>query len=538
MSESEFFGFGGKASDDDRARTARRRQEARRIAALPAHEREAAITEAAESLRILRSAFAHLVQEEIAKMDEQRARREGHSSSTAGAAPNVDWLKDADLMSALRHAASNDDADAKARLREAGIGDDIVDRIKSAAEVVALADMNPGPRPWVMPPWLCLGFLTILAAPGGKGKTAVLYLIALAVLVGEEHIAGMEVRRPGSVLLLVQEDDKAEFERRMKAAARLHKQVDGSEITDAAFCGRRLLVRVAPFKVATAGMVRDEDGNPRIDVIVNWPEVVALVALCKLHNVTLVGVDPLSHIHDLEENSRYDMQAVANALIFIAQQAGVAVLALHHTKKGSVTDGNAADAVRGSTALVNKARTVLTVTSMKKEEAPGLGAEGEEVWRSLIRVDSDAKANMVPAQKAKWFRLHSVDLNNARHGDPADHVGAAKPWVPQPPKGLTASQKLEALRFIDAGAPNGERWSRHRQSRARFVVSALSDRLGVAEHVVFAALQEWERAGVVREETYERPNGNNAKGLVVDPAALSAAGAVAERDDESDEIPS
>jgi hypothetical protein len=339
--------------------------------------------------------------------------------------------------------------------------------------------------------------------------------------------------------MLVQEDDEAEFQRRFLATSRHHKLADGSPITDAAFCGRQLRLRTSPFVIAVPDEGEGEERRHKARrVLVNWAEVNATVAACRLHGVGLVAVDPFSNIHEVEENARADMAPVMDALVYLAQRADVSVLLVHHTRKGGAGEGgNKADAVRGSSVQTTKPRAVITVETMSEEAAKKLGVPEEE-RRSYFRADLEGKSNMAPVGEARWFRMIGHTLDNATEEDPADVVGVAERWIPQPPQGLSETQKAEALRIIHTGPAEREKWSLSKASKARFVVPALADKLGVSERDVLAALDEWKRAGVVREETYKRPppSRTEARGLVVDRDALSAAehpaGGGAPEDDE------
>jgi hypothetical protein len=364
------------------------------------------------------------------------------------------WLRDPENLAALRRAldpdeAANDDAflDAHSDLARAlGISTrgalDFVASIRAARGMrVRLSEMRPKPRPWIVPPWLIKGFISVLAAPGGRGKTSLLYLIVLAVLTGED-LLGFEVRRPSSVLMLVQEDDKEEFQRRFLATARHHRMGDGSAIADGAFCGRDLLVRTSPFLLAD----HDEgDGDARRQraqrVRIDWRALNAIIAACKLHRVGVVAIDPFSNIFGVDENARNEMALVMDALIYLAEQAGVAVFLVHHTRKGGAGEtGNKADAVRGSSVVTTKARVVLSVETMTAEAAQKLGVPSEE-RRSYFRADLEAKSNMAPAGEARWLRMVGHTLDNATDDDPADVVGVAERWMPRAPEPLSAAQE-------------------------------------------------------------------------------------------------
>ena len=77
-------------------------------------------------------------------------------------------------------------------------------------------------RPWLYGPYLMRGEVTIIAAPGGVGKTALTTGIATAIATGtvllDDKIWGTNLK----VLSINGEDGKAEVTRRMWAFARAH----------------------------------------------------------------------------------------------------------------------------------------------------------------------------------------------------------------------------------------------------------------------------------------------------------------------------
>jgi hypothetical protein len=498
--------------------------------------------------------------QEAAEQQRERIAAEKVAEQEAAAAMRraPDWTNEQDGLAALRQVAdamdagsSEDDADLVEKIGVAAraLGKANIEVGSLARELVAargkrvhLANMNPGPRPWVMEPWLMQGFITMLAAPGGRGKTSLLYAVVLSILTGEE-LVGMEVRRPCSVLMLVQEDDEAEFQRRFLAAARHHTMADGSSITDATFCRRELFVRLAPFTIGAVASRDPEDKKWVREVEINWKEVRAIIAACRVHGIGVLAIDPFANIHDLDENTKADMKPVMDALVKIAQEASVAILLLHHTRKGSGTNADSkGDDLRGSSVVRDRVRTAILVEPMGTDVAGKVGIKAED-RRSYISADISAKANMAPISERKWFRLVSHDLGNASGDDPSDKVAVAVP-VKLNEKVATLVLKRDALRFIHEKMPDGRLWSNSSQAGERYVVPRLAHLLNETEGCVAAWLKGWIRERDVRVEADPMPDPETRKkrrGLVVPPSSLAAAeqaaGGPEQTGDLSDEIP-
>jgi hypothetical protein len=106
------------------------------------------------------------------------------------------------------------------------------------------------------------------------------------------------------------------------------------------------------------------------------------------------------------------MDYVMETLTDVAHQAGLAVLALHHTTKGSTRQedriGNA-DIGRGSTAIINASRIAFTLLNASQQDAEDYGLQDEErnMW---VRLD-DAKMNLALANTtATWFRKEGIKI--------------------------------------------------------------------------------------------------------------------------------
>lgn len=395
---------------------------------------------------------------------------------------------------------------------------------------VRLNDPPPPPREWIMPPWLCVGYIAMLTGPGGRGKSSLLYAVALSILTGKPF-AGFDVRKPGGVLMLVLEDDWQEFWRRFKAASRTHL-INGQHVTEADLDGRPLHVVMMPPRLA----YYEADERGRQTAVINHAAVAELVLVCKLLGIVVLMVDPFWKAHAVNENLNSEMGLVMAALAAVADRAKVAVLVSHHDRKGGAAEGgNAADAARGASVITTSARMHIAVGTMTEKEAKALAVPLAE-RRQYIRADLGGKANLTPATSAAWFRLINHDLRNETEDNPhSDHVGVVVPWKPD----MAAIAEREAaensptlrargLRFINTPPVAGELWTLNTKIESRKLVPALAAELGVEEARARELVKRWTDAGDLVLVEYTPPGRKAAKGYKVPADRLAAAVAAAE----------
>jgi hypothetical protein len=231
-------------------------------------------------------------------------------------------------------------------------------------------------------------------------------------------------------------------------------------------------------------------------------------------------LDPFVKLHALEENDNGAMDFVADLLVQLAIEYDIAVDSPHHTKKGQLAAGDA-DAGRGASSVRDAGRLVYTLTRMTEQEAKAFGVKLEE--RNLyVRLDS-GKVNLSrPSGEATWFQLVGVKLGNGNADYPnGDEVQTVVPW--QPPRtwdGLTNTQLNAALTDIEAGLPNGQRYSdagpATDRAAWRVVQRHCSDR---TEAQCREIVKTWVRNGVLINKSYDDPvDRKTRQGLYVDAA--------------------
>ena len=362
------------------------------------------------------------------------------------------------------------------------------------AEPAALPDPAAiPPRAWLYGTSLVRRFVSVLAAPGGVGKSALALAQAVALATGRP-LLGERVHHSVPAWVLNLEDPLDEMNRRLAAVLRLHR------VEDAAVAGRLFLHSGRQRRVCMAGLAPD-GGIVRPD-----QEAVTQAALAA--GVGLIVVDPFVKSHALDENSNPHMDAAATAWAEVAEATGAAVLLVHHVRKlgpGAVAD---VEATRGAKALTDAARSAAMLSAMNAEDGERLGIPPAERWRHL-RLD-DAKANLAPrAEAARWYRLESVALGNATalypHGDT---VAAVAPWQPSSPfAGLTPDDCNRALDAIAAGPGEGQCFSPQRGGfggNDRWVGRVLM-REGLTEAQAARVVSAWLRSGLLSECDYRDP---------------------------------
>ncbi|MBT2132498.1 AAA family ATPase [Aliiroseovarius lamellibrachiae] len=265
------------------------------------------------------------------------------------------------------------------------------------------------------------GFISVVVAPGGAGKSALMMAEAVAMASGKALFNGDAPHHPLKVWVHNAEDPKDEQHRRL-AAVLMHHMVSDAEL------GGRLFVtsgRELPLCLVRAGRDGPEVVQECVDGLVD--------AMCGAQ-VDVLVLDPLGAIHTLPENDNTAANILLGVLRDITEKTGAAIVLVHHTSKaaGSDMDTAGANAARGASAIVDGARNVRQVVRMTTNEAKKLRIPEDE-RHSYVRV-ANGKANLAPLQAACWRRLTPVSLGNATRDYPVgDSVVVVEDWVPPGP---------------------------------------------------------------------------------------------------------
>jgi len=349
------------------------------------------------------------------------------------------------------------------------------------------------PREWLYGTRYVRRFVSVLAAPGGVGKSALALGQAVALASGRP-ILGERVHHRAPAWVLNLEDPLDELHRRLAALLRLHR------LPDEAVAGKLFLHSGRQRGVCIA--TQAADGG------IVHPDRDALAAAALAAGVGLIVVDPFVKSHGLDENSNPHMDAAATAWAEVAERSGAAVLLVHHVRKLGANATPDVDSARGAKALTDAARSASLLSPMAAEEAERLGVAPGERHR-YVRLD-DAKANMAPrAEAALWYRLEGVALGNGTDLYPhGDTVAALAPWKPASPfAGLDAEACNAALDAIAAGPEPGQLYAVQRGGfggNERWAGNVLL-RQGLAQPEAARVIAAWLRSGLLIETDYRDP---------------------------------
>jgi RecA-family ATPase len=239
-----------------------------------------------------------------------------------------------------------------------------------------LADPIP-PREWLLGTLLCREYVTVLAASGGSGKTALNTVWALSLASGRP-LVGLHVHKRCRVLVLTFEDGRTEYRRRFKAAC-LHHNIDPEEIGEFLFIKSLNGLGITLATSEREGVMIETDAPARI------------MDLIKRLEIDAVTLDPFVKCSGAPENDNVAVDAVARILARIAEQGNVAVAVSHHFRKGVVEAGNI-DSARGARSLIDAARIALTLMPMSTEEANKAAIAMIEGLKGTYEVDEPNKA--------------------------------------------------------------------------------------------------------------------------------------------------
>lgn len=268
------------------------------------------------------------------------------------------------------------------------LGESLDDAIRPIADlgdigVDDMLDAAPPDREWLIPGFLPLAIVGLLAAIGGAGKSFWMLLLGVSIATGRPFL-GMDVSEPGAVLIIAAEDERQEVHRRLWRI--LQTMRDDGELTDLDTQRLRknlfILSRVGLDNRLTAQADRIVEGTGRA-------EAIALLAQ-QIPNIKLVVLDPVSRFRGGEENSNEGATRFVEEVESLRTATGATVLLPHHVNKNSManaTENLTIDGLRGASALVDGVRWAAAMAPMRKDVAEEYGVDPERAGY-FVRCDT------------------------------------------------------------------------------------------------------------------------------------------------------
>ena len=234
--------------------------------------------------------------------------------------------------------------------------------------VLQIADLEPETDEH--PAWLIeeLWAREAVGLIGGAPKSCKTYLaleIALAVASGAPCLGRFAVHEPGPVLLFAAEDAPSQVRERLQGLA--HARGVAFE-------------RLPVFLILAEQLRLDDERDQR-----RLAEAVAT------HQPRLLVLDPFVRLHRLNENSAPEVSGLLAELRALQRRFHVAVLLVHHTRKGS--GPVAGQALRGSSDLHAWGDSNLYLKKAQDTQPTGPAS----VQTSAIRLTVEHRASSAPA---------------------------------------------------------------------------------------------------------------------------------------------
>jgi hypothetical protein len=301
-------------------------------------------------------------------------------------------------------------------------------------------------RQWLYGIHLIRGEITVLASPGGVGKTALATGMAIDIATGKQKL-GQKIWGANLKVFYISGEEGSDEVRRRAAAFCLAHNITEQDLDRLHVAGMDdpRMKSVSLLRVNEKGAsVLNEAGFEVLES-----------ALASLHSDVVV-LDPLVvFCGGGNMNDNAVMSLVMRRLKDLAIKYDCAVLIVHHTRKGA--DLTSSDAVSGASAIVNLARRVVMPAPMTEQEANDFGILPSERHRYLKLVD--AKSNLAPpSDKTPWYELHNVELSNAEpptypKGDGVQAISSAIPGLLNSTSAVADDLKVKRaiLDIVDRG---------------------------------------------------------------------------------------
>ncbi len=293
-------------------------------------------------------------------------------------------------------------------------------------------------RQWLYGIDLLRGDITVLASPGGAGKTSLAIGMSISIATGKDFL-GEKISGAGLTALYINAEDSGDEMRRRIFAFCLQHGVAELDLT------RLLIAGTDDPQVRGLSFLQAIEKNSVLDL----GGLKRLEGLLAVLRPDLLVLDPLIALcggGNTNENSV--MSLLFRELKGLAIKHNCAILIIHHNRKGG--DPGNAEAISGAAAITNLARRAIMPVPMSIDEAKQLGVLPSERLRYFKVVD--AKSNLAPrSADSPWYELYSVELPNPEpplypHGDNVQAV--ARVALPAQPSGVASPEDLEIERAI------------------------------------------------------------------------------------------
>lgn len=293
-------------------------------------------------------------------------------------------------------------------------------------------------REWLIEGVAAKGFVTLISAPPGSGKTQLIAQLMLSATYSLD--LGFPVIEPTKAWVFNAEDDIAEMRRRIGAAMLRH---------DLTWDSRKHDWAIASGVDHSLTVAKWDSSTHRISI--NHKAIANIKQQIVSNQIGLLILDPFADIHEAPESDNDAIKKVMAIFTNLAKETNIAIVIATHTRKlpNASSEGHAgnAESVRGASAMVAKARVVLTLMPMNPKEAKAHKIDPTHQG-SYMRIDT-AKNNLGPTERGAkpiWFKWENTPLPNG------DKVGVLEPVHLEKTESRVKRERPQGEEFKDTKA--------------------------------------------------------------------------------------
>jgi AAA domain len=358
---------------------------------------------------------------------------------------------------------------------------------------------NIPPRQWAYGKFLLFGSVAVIGAVDGAGKGVIAVGIILAQITGEP-LLGERVWRKGPVAIVTYEDDEEEWHRRI-AVACLKYNLDYVKILESVYFIHKHDETKVSFGSGNGGGMAFPDSAGMIKTLNNL-------------GIVLLVIDPFNHAHDGDDGNNNVMIAkVAAEVARIARATKVAVMVLHHLRKGS---SGQPDDLMGALSLRATFRSCRILMRMTEEAAAQMKIT-DGAWR-YIRIAGSKENYTPPPDKSTWYKLESIPLGNT--GDETypegDDMGVATTWQARP---MFEGMDATALRAVFSALRDSDHGPNKQAKNTPWAGKALMERGGRSEAEAGKIIKTWIESGTLTKgEYYHKASKHTVEKVVLNDA--------------------
>jgi hypothetical protein len=315
-------------------------------------------------------------------------------------------------------------------------------------------------RPWLAPPHLMRGHITLLHGLGAAGKSLLIIAWAIALALGK-RFGRLKPRQRCRVLLGNFEDDDDEQRKRISAALRFF------EATPADLKGWLYRVSLGPKGDATM-FALDENGQ-----VIATPCWEAWLRACEDIKPDAAALDPFIAINAVPEKDNQLMRRVMSLMkTSLTLRFLCALMLAHHDNKAAGEDEDSDQTnSRGAGDIVNAVRFEAQVKTLSAKQAEAWGIDAARRGLYFRAGSVASKRNYTAPEEAEWFERRELVIGR-------EAVVYCVPWPP-PSARLDDDQAARIIAAVEKGTSQGP-YSTQLSNTARSLAPVLTE-IGIAK---------------------------------------------------------